>query len=135
MATLLGVPFSEHGLKGINSVNAARAFLWLKAQDAELAVRFAQRIYRRLWVDGRDITAPEASAEEAQALGIDPAGLLQAIERPEAKDALKDAVQAAIDRGVFGTPYFIADGEPLWGVDRLWMLEHWLRHHDWAAAR
>lgn len=135
MAKLLGVPFADHGLKGINSINAARAFLWLKAQDEQLAVRFAHRVYRRLWVEGRDITAAQASAEEAQALGVDPFTLMRAIVRSDAKDQLKNAVQAAIDRGVFGTPYFIADGEPIWGVDRLWMLEHWLRHHTWDRAR
>ena len=33
-----------------------------------------------------------------------------------------------IAAGVFGAPFFIADGEPFWGSDRLWMLEHWLAH-------
>lgn len=134
MAKLLGVPFADHGLTGINSINAARSFLWLKAQNDQLAVQFAHRVYRRLWVDGRDITAPEASAEEAQALGVDENALLQAIARPEAKDELRNAVQTAINRGVFGTPYFIVDNEPIWGVDRLWMLEHWLLHHSWEPA-
>ena len=55
MATLLGVPLVEHGLKGVNSLAASRAFLWLKAQDPALAVRFAHRIYERLWVQGKDI--------------------------------------------------------------------------------
>jgi 2-hydroxychromene-2-carboxylate isomerase len=36
---------------------------------------------------------------------------------------------------VFGVPTFIVDGESIWGVDRLWMLEHWLRHGDWAPHR
>ena len=24
-------------------------------------------------------------------------------------------------------PYFVVDGEPIWGVDRMWMVEHWAR--------
>jgi 2-hydroxychromene-2-carboxylate isomerase len=135
MARLLDVPFADHGLGAVNSINASRAFLWLKAQDNELAVQFAHRIFRRLWVDGLDITAPEASAQEAKALGVDPDRLLQEIATVQAKDALKTEVQAAIDRGVFGTPWFIVDGEPLWGVDRLWMLEHWLRHQNWDPVQ
>jgi 2-hydroxychromene-2-carboxylate isomerase len=135
MAKLLGVPFADHGISGVSSVNAARAFLWLKSQDSQLAVQFAQRMYRRLWVDRRDITAPEASAEEAEALGVPGDLLLQALATEEIKNTLKQEVQAAIDRGVFGTPWFIVDDEPLWGVDRLWMLEHWLRHQSWEPAR
>lgn len=132
MAKLLGVPLVEHGLKGVNSLAASRAFLWLKAQDPALAVRFAHRIYERLWVQGRDITPAEAVADEGVALGVDRAALLAAIESPEMKAALKEAVDAAIAKGVFGVPTFIADGEPLWGVDRLWMLEHWLKRGNWS---
>lgn len=132
MAKLLGVPMAEHGLEGVNSLAASRAFLWLKARDAALATRFAQRIYARLWVEGRDITPAGAVADEAAALGVDRGALLAAIESKEMKQALKDAVEEAVGKGVFGVPTFIIDGEPVWGVDRLWMVEHWLRHGDWA---
>ena len=131
MARLMGVPMAEHGLEGVNSLAASRAFLWLKAQDPALAKRLAQRLYARLWVEGRDITPASAVADEAQALGVAREGLLAAIDSAEMKDALKEAVAAAIAKGVFGVPTFIVDGEPLWGVDRLWMLEHWLTHGSW----
>jgi 2-hydroxychromene-2-carboxylate isomerase len=32
----------------------------------------------------------------------------------------------ALARGVFGSPYFIVDGEPFWGLDRLDQLQRWL---------
>ena len=134
VARLLGVPFRHHGLKGINSVAALRAYLWIKSRDADLAKRFAQRIFTRLWVESRDITPAAACAEEASALGIDADALLAAIETPEVKQSLKDAVDGAMARGVFGVPFFIADGEPIWGGDRLWMLEHWLEHGRWDPA-
>jgi 2-hydroxychromene-2-carboxylate isomerase len=135
MARLLGVPIVEHGLKGVNSLAASRAFLWLKAKDPALAKRFAQRIYARLWVEGRDITPPEAVGEEAAALGIDGLALRSAIDSTQCKQALREAVESAVAKGVFGVPTFIVDGEPIWGVDRLWMLEHWLEHGDWAPHR
>ena len=135
MAKLLGVPMAEHGLEGANSLAASRAFLWLKARDPALAKRFAQRIYARLWVEGKDITPAHAVADEAAALGVDRQALLGAIDSPQMKQALKDAVEAAVARGVFGVPTFIVDGEAIWGVDRLWMLEHWLKHGDWEPHR
>jgi 2-hydroxychromene-2-carboxylate isomerase len=42
------------------------------------------------------------------------------------KEALQREVQAAIDRGVFGSPFIIVEGEPFWGVDRFDQLERWL---------
>ena len=131
MAKLLGVPMVGHGLAGVNSLAACRAFLWLKAKDPGLAKRFAERIYARLWVKGEDITPAAVAADEAAALGVDRSAVLAAIESPGMKQALKAAVEAAIAKGVFGVPTFVVDRETIWGVDRLWMLEHWLKHGDW----
>jgi len=134
MAKVYGVPFRYHGLKGINSLAACRAFLWIGRTDAALAVRFAHAVFRALWVDGRDITPADTVAEIAGALGVDAAELRAGIASEPGKLALNAAVEAAIGRGVFGVPYVIADGEPLWGADRLWMLDHWLGHHAWDGA-
>ena len=135
MARLLGVPFRFHDRKGGNSLAASRAYLWLKARDPGLAKRFAQGVYARLWVEGRDITAAQSVAEVAAPLGVERNELLAAIESPQARQALHDAVDAAVAKGVFGVPTFIVDGEPIWGSDRLWMLEHWLKHGSWNAVQ
>jgi 2-hydroxychromene-2-carboxylate isomerase len=134
MAKMLGVPFVDHGLPGVQSVNALRTFLWLKSGDAQLAVQFAKRVYQHLWGEGRDITAPEVSAEIVASLGGKAEEALAAIADPRWKQALRNEVDAAVARGVFGSPYFIADGEPFWGVDRLGMLEQWLTHQRWDAS-
>ncbi len=44
---------------------------------------------------------------------------------------LRDATAEAERRGVFGAPFFFADGEPFWGSDRLKMVEDWLRSGGW----
>jgi 2-hydroxychromene-2-carboxylate isomerase len=133
MAKLLGVPIQYHGLKGINSLAASRAYLWLKTRDAALAKRFAQAVYASLWVDAKDITSPEAVADIAARFGVDRAAVLAAMLSEDMKVALKEAVDGAIAKGVFGVPYFIVDGEPIWGGDRLWMVEHWLKHGSWVS--
>jgi 2-hydroxychromene-2-carboxylate isomerase len=134
LAEYFDVPFRYHGLKEINALAALRAFLMLKQRDAALAKSFARRIFDRLWVRGLNITPPEAVAEEASALGIDAQALLRDIETDHAKGTLKQAVDAAIQKGVFGVPWFVVDGQPIWGVDRMWMVEHWARHHSWRHA-
>jgi len=40
-------------------------------------------------------------------------------------------MEEAIERKVFGSPYFIVDGEPFWGADRLDHVERWLATGGW----
>ena len=35
-------------------------------------------------------------------------------------------VDAAIEAGVFGSPFVFVDGEPFWGLDRFGQVERWL---------
>ena len=34
-------------------------------------------------------------------------------------------------RGVFGSPFFIVDGEPFFGVDKLELVDEWLSRGGW----
>ena len=134
LAEYFDVPFHYHGLAGINSLAALRAFVVLKERDASLAKSLTQKVFSRLWVRGLNITGADDIAEEATGLGIDVPALLRDIETNHAKDALKGQVDAAIQAGVFGVPYFVVDGEPIWGVDRMWMVEHWATRHAWRVT-
>jgi len=134
LAEYFEVPFRYHGLAGINSLAALRAFVVLKERDASLAKSLTQKVFSRLWVRGLNITGANDIAEEATGLGIDVPALLRDIETNYVKDALKEQVDAAIQAGVFGVPYFVVDGEPIWGVDRMWMVEHWATRHAWRVT-
>jgi len=135
LAEYFDVPFRYHGLTGINSLAALRAFVLLKERDAGLAKLLAQKVFSRLWVRGLNMTETDDFADEAKDLGVDVPMLLRDIETDYAKDALKRQVDAAIQAGVFGVPYFVVDGEPIWGVDRMWMVEHWAIRHAWRVAQ
>jgi 2-hydroxychromene-2-carboxylate isomerase len=131
MAALLGVPLASPDMERVNSLAASRGFYWLADRDEAIAVALAKRIFHRLWVEGRDITPVTAVAEEAAHVGADGGALTDALATQAAKDRLRDEVNAAIAHGVFGSPFFIVDEQPIFGVDRLWMLEHWLLHGRW----
>lgn len=135
MAKLLGVPLVQPNMRGVNSIAASRAYLWLAARDAALAKRFARCVFERLWVQGLDITSPRDVGEACRAAGADAAEILVAIESDEIKQALRTEVDQAVTRAIFGVPFFIVDGEPIWGVDRLWMVEHWLTHGNWGPLQ
>jgi 2-hydroxychromene-2-carboxylate isomerase len=104
----------------------ARIVLWLLGRDAALAVRVAKALYRAYFVDDVDISDPDRAAAIAATQGVDAAAARAAVEDPAVKDALKAEVAAALARGVFGSPFVIADGEPFWGVDRFDQLDRWL---------
>jgi 2-hydroxychromene-2-carboxylate isomerase len=69
--------------------------------------------------------------EVAKSVGVDTAALSAALEDPTLKERGKKEVDAAIAAGVFGSPFFIVDGEPFWGVDRMPMMEAWIRTGGW----
>ncbi len=41
----------------------------------------------------------------------------------------------AIARGVFGSPFFVAEGESFWGNDRLGEVDAWLGTGGWWPPR
>lgn len=113
------------------SLAAARAFYWLESQDMPLAKRFALAVFDAYFQHGRDMTAPEAVADEAAALGVDRDALLAAVRQEQWKQRVKDATADALAKGVFGAPTFDVDGELFWGSDRLPMVAEWVEKGGW----
>ena len=125
-ARFMGVAYRHPTLFPLPTQNAARAFYWLHGQDCALARRFAHAVYRALFVDDRDISAPDTVLEIATNLGVDRNSLVAALQSPEIKARLKDEVDNAMKAGVFGSPHVIIDGEAFFGADRLPQIEKWL---------
>ncbi len=115
----------------IGTVAAVRAFYWVNDRDPPQARKLAKALYSAYFVDGADISAPAAVEEIARGIGIDGDGLARALEDRVVKDRAKQEVDAAIATGVFGSPYFVVDGEPFWGVDRIPMMEDWVKTGGW----
>ena len=141
----MGVPFNMPPTFPIPSQAPARVMLWIagdrgtaggppqdEATPRALAAKaFARTAYRAYFVDGVDISKPEAAADIAGQLGHDRNAALAAIDDPVWKNALKTEVEQAIAAGVFGSPFIVVDGEPFWGADRLSMAEEWLKTGGW----
>jgi 2-hydroxychromene-2-carboxylate isomerase len=130
-ARLLGVPLTLPPVMPMNSLAASRACVWLDEDNPARAKSLAKALLRAHWGEGRDLSAPEAVAEIAAGFGIDRPSLLAAVADPRIKDRLKERTQAAIARGVFGSPFIFVDGEPFWGADRLPHVEAWLARGGW----
>jgi len=131
LARFMEVPWTMPENFPIATLAASRAFYWLADDDPDLAKRLALAAYDAYFGQGRDITEAETVAEIAEPLGIDREALLAAVQDPAIKQRLKDETTAAIDAGVFGSPFVIVDGEPFWGADRFWMIKRWLKSGGW----
>jgi 2-hydroxychromene-2-carboxylate isomerase len=130
-ARLHGIEYKPPTPFPISTQVPARAFCWVHAQDAELAKRLAQALYRAYFIGGIDISVPDNTVSVAARLGIDTQALRTALNDPAMKDKLKTEVEAALARGVFGSPFVIVDGEPFWGVDRFDQIDKWLATGGW----
>ncbi len=121
-----GVPYTQPSKFPIASQAPARAFYWANERDPALAKKLAQTLYQAYFVQDRDISSPEITADVAATLGFKRDEVLAALNDAAVKDRLKNEVDAAIKLGVFGSPYIVIDGEPFWGIDRFDQIERWL---------
>ncbi|MGH2854314.1 MAG: 2-hydroxychromene-2-carboxylate isomerase [Solirubrobacteraceae bacterium] len=80
---------------------------------------FTMRAFRAAFQEGRDLSVPEHVLAAAAAAGIDPHTAGEAADDPVVKAALRDATDAAHERGVFGVPTVAIGEELFWGDDRL----------------
>lgn len=116
-----GVPFAFPSRFPVNSLKAMRVWLALP-EDRRAGYR--ERTYRAAWAENRDLQ-DDATLRELIGEGADEA--LAATQRPEIKQALIDATNDAVKRGVFGAPTWIVkrpEGDELiWGQDRIPLVE------------
>ena len=120
------VPYQQPSKFPVATQAPARAFYWVNERDPMLAKKLAQALYNAYFVQDRDISSPEITADVAATLGLKRDEVLAALNDTAVKDKLKNEVDAAIKLGVFGSPYIVIDGEPFWGMDRFDQIERWL---------
>ena len=130
-ARLYDTPFVLPETFPFMSVAACRASYWLNESDPEAARELIEALYDTAFGEGQSIREPAEVAAVAEELGHDPDAVLAAVQEPGIKDLLRREVEAAIAKGVFGSPYIIVDDEPFWGFDRLDDVAVWLDMGGW----
>ena len=115
----------------IATIAACRAVYWMERADPDAAKPLAQALYRAYFADGRNISEPDVVADVAAGSGADRDALLAGIQEPAIKERLKEVTNDAVERGIFGSPFFMVDGEPFWGHDRMDEVDRWLESGGW----
>lgn len=130
-ARLYDIPYVLPETFPFMSVAACRAAYWLNESDPEAARELIGALFDSAFGAGESIAEPSEVAAVAKELGHDPEQVLAAVQEPRIKDLLRKEVEAAVGKGVFGSPTIIVDGEPFWGFDRLDDVALWLETGGW----
>ena len=130
-ARLYDIPYVLPETFPFMSVAACRAAYWLNEGDPEAAQALIGALFDSAFGAGESIAEPSEVAAVAEQLGHDPEQVLAAVQEPRIKDLLRREVEAAVGKGVFGSPTIIVDGEPFWGFDRLDDVAVWLETGGW----
>lgn len=128
LAKLKGVAWSPPASHPVIALAASRIFYGLDERSSDEARRFARACFTRYYAHGEDITRDDVLARCCADAGVDERALAYAVD-PRMKDVLKQRSREAIERGIFGSPFFIWRDEPFWGADRIDMLIAWVRAH------
>ena len=126
-----GIGFRMPSTFPIATQAPARIVLWATERDSGLTAKTVHSLYRAFFVDDIDISNADAAAAVAASCGADAAAARTAVDDPVIKDALKRENEQAMAKGVFGSPFFIVDGEPFWGLDHLDQVDRWLATGGW----
>ncbi|NYT22488.1 2-hydroxychromene-2-carboxylate isomerase [Alcaligenaceae bacterium] len=120
----LGVPLNIHPKHFPVSDDEQAALMVAAAINVagnDAALRLLGAIYRALWAEDRDTSDPGTLIGIAGECRLDGQALYAA--RDEARRLYDQYTQQAIERQVFGAPWYVYKGEPFWGQDRLEFLE------------
>lgn len=121
-ASFMGIDYQLPPTFPAVTQHAARAFYLLQAQAPATAMPFAHAALRSYFVEGRDIASLDVIAQlvlDQNGLPGGLAGIREQLKSDGAKAMLASAIDAAVARQVFGSPFVIIDGESFFGVDRL----------------
>ena len=91
----------------------------------------AKALYRAYFADGRNISESAVVIDVAVDNGIERSTMVAALADDKVKAKLKTVTDNAIAAGVFGSPFFIVDGEAFWGNDRVSQVDEWLSRGGW----
>jgi 2-hydroxychromene-2-carboxylate isomerase len=107
-AKSLGIPFRFPAAHPFNPLAHLR--LALACGSRPEAVK---RIFGFVWMSGEQADDPGRLAALCRDLGVDP----ERLSDPQIKDRLRQNTEEAVQRGVFGVPSLVVDGEVFWGAD------------------
>ncbi len=127
-SALNGITFNPPKTLPFNSLYALR--MSLKEVCEENQFKIIDIIFRLGWEKGADLGDEGLIVKELTNHNLNGMELLEKVSTPQARRILKDNINTALSKGVFGVPTFLVDGELFWGNDSIEHLELFLKGKD-----
>ncbi|WP_317201299.1 2-hydroxychromene-2-carboxylate isomerase [Janthinobacterium sp.] len=89
------------------------------ALGVDVALELAQALMRGLWAEERNIGDDETLVQIANSCELDGRMLLKSSQTASVQAEYERNTEEATAASVFGSPWYIVDGEGFWGQDRL----------------
>ena len=106
----------------IKTSHALRGAIVMRDWDLEGA--YIDLIFRRYWEENdASVAEPEGLARMAEKLGVERDVFLEKIDSEAVREALIASTSGGLEKGIFGAPSFVIDGELYWGKDRMEFIE------------
>lgn len=83
--------------------------------------------FHAIWVEERDLADDAVIADVLEAAGMKSGALIKAAKEDRVGELYAQYTREAIEKGCFGSPCYLLNGEPFWGQDRLELLEDAIR--------
>jgi 2-hydroxychromene-2-carboxylate isomerase len=93
------------------------------ALGTDAALALAGAVMRAIWAEERNIADGETLRAIAIELGHDGRNLLKSSETASVQAEFDRFTDEAMAANIFGAPWYVVDGEPFWGQDRLDFVE------------
>jgi 2-hydroxychromene-2-carboxylate isomerase len=119
----VGVPLNIHPKHfPVPADLAAKAIIAADlAAGTDAALGLAGALMRACWAEERDVSDASTVSAIVAAQGLDAAAL--AAKADEAARLFDAYTDEAVERQVFGAPFYVVGDEPFWGQDRLEFVE------------
>ena len=115
----------------VNALIASRIYYWMAETSPDQAKNFALLLFDLYWQQDRDIGQIEHTVAAAKSMGFSEQDVMQGSQSDASKQKLRQETNLAIEKGVFGSPFFLFGNEPFWGCDRLDQLRLWIAQGGW----
>jgi 2-hydroxychromene-2-carboxylate isomerase len=112
-----GIPFSRPSRFPRSGVAAARVACFAASEPWLPA--FVRAVFRANFAEDREIGDPAEVGSILDSLGLTGARIVERSQAQENKQRLREQTRRAAERGIFGAPSFVVDGELFWGNDRM----------------
>ena len=112
-----GLPINLQPAHWPTDQKPASAMIVAAVKTGQDAGALARAVLRAVWAEEKDISDGDTLAAIAQSAGLDLSTIKPHL--AEGAAAFDTMTAEALEAGVFGSPFYIVEGERFWGQDRL----------------